>query len=56
LKAGRGCCILKWDIKDAFRNIPVAPSQHWLLGFPMAGVLLSRDRALVRTQDRPRTL
>lgn len=37
LKAGRGCCILKWDIKDAFRNIPVAPSQHWLLGFQWQG-------------------
>jgi hypothetical protein len=33
LAAGRGCCILKWDVKDTFRIIPVAPSQHWLLGF-----------------------
>lgn len=27
LKAGRHCIIMKRDIKDAFRNIPVAP-QH----------------------------
>jgi hypothetical protein len=23
----------RWDIRDAFRIIPIAPSQHWLLGF-----------------------
>lgn len=26
-RAGRHCIILKWDVKDAFRNVPVAP-QH----------------------------
>lgn len=36
-RAGRGVVIIKKDIKkdikDAFRNIPVAPHQQWLLGF-----------------------
>lgn len=32
-RAGRGATIMKKDIKDAFRNIPVAPHQQWLLGF-----------------------
>ena len=33
LRAGRHCIIIKKDIKDAFRNIPVAPHVQWLLGF-----------------------
>ena len=33
VKAGRHCVILKRDIKEAFRNIPVAPQMQWLLGF-----------------------
>ena len=33
LQAGRHCVIIKKDIKDAFRNIPVAPHVQWLLGF-----------------------
>ena len=32
-RAGRGAVIIKKDIKDAFRNVPVAPHQQWLLGF-----------------------
>lgn len=32
-RAGRGAIIIKKDIKDAFRNIAVAPHQQWLLGF-----------------------
>jgi hypothetical protein len=36
-QAGKGCILLKKDIKDAFRNIPVAPSQQWLLGFMWKG-------------------
>lgn len=31
-RAGQGAIIIKKDIKDAFRNIPIAPHQHWLLG------------------------
>ncbi|TMD69347.1 MAG: hypothetical protein E6I91_02300 [Chloroflexi bacterium] len=31
--AGRCSIIIKRDIKDAFRNIPVAISDQWLLGF-----------------------
>ena len=33
LHAGRHCIIIKKDIKDAFRNIPVVPHVQWLLGF-----------------------
>ena len=32
IDAGRHCIIIKKDIKDAFRNIPVAPHMQWLLG------------------------
>ena len=32
LLAGRSCIIIKKDIKDAFRNIPIAPCNQWLLG------------------------
>ena len=35
--AGRGCIIIKKDVKDAFRNIPVAPQHQWLLGFEWQG-------------------
>ena len=38
-RAGRGAIIIKKDIKDAFRNIPVAPYHQWLLGFMWNGVL-----------------
>lgn len=31
-QAGRHCFIIKKDIKDAFRNIPVAAPVQWLLG------------------------
>ena len=33
IQAGRNCIILKRDVKDAFRNVPVAPQHQWLLGF-----------------------
>jgi hypothetical protein len=36
-KAGRSLTILKWDIKDAFRTIPVAHKQRWLLGLTWLG-------------------
>lgn len=36
-RSGRGCHILKWDLKDAFRMIPVAAEQRWLLGFTWDG-------------------
>lgn len=39
LTAGRHCLIFKRDIKDAFRNIPVAIGDHWLLGFEWDGIL-----------------
>lgn len=33
IRAGKNCVILKRDMRDAFRNVPVAPHQQWLLGF-----------------------
>jgi Reverse transcriptase (RNA-dependent DNA polymerase) len=37
LRAGRKCFIMKRDIKDAFRNIPLATHTQWLLGFHWEG-------------------
>ncbi len=37
INAGRHCVIMKRDVKDAFRNVPVAPQHHWLLGFRWEG-------------------
>ena len=37
LAAGRSCVIIKKDIKDAFRNIPVSTQDQWLLGFEWEG-------------------
>ena len=31
--AGRGAILIKRDLADAFRHIPVAPTDYWLLGF-----------------------
>jgi hypothetical protein len=33
LEAGKGCYLFKKDVKDAFRIIPIAPADRWLLGF-----------------------
>lgn len=38
LSVGQGCIIIKGDIKDAFRNIPVASRYHGLLGFCWKGL------------------
>ena len=38
IQVGRGCTLVKKDIKDAFRNIPVAPANQWLLGFMWKGI------------------
>lgn len=35
--AGRGCWIIKKDLKEAFRMVPVAPAHRWLLGFRWRG-------------------
>jgi len=37
ISAGRHCVIVKKDIKDAFRNIPIAPNNQWLMGFSWNG-------------------
>ena len=31
--AGQGAILIKRDLADAFRHIPVAPEDYWLLGF-----------------------
>jgi len=41
LTAGRHCVIVKKDIKDAFRNVPVALNNQWLLGFSWNGQFYS---------------
>ncbi len=33
INVGRHCVIMKRDVKDAFRNVPVALQHRWLLGF-----------------------
>ena len=45
LQAGRGCTIIKRDIRDAFRMVPVATNDRWLLGFGWKGVFYT-ERAL----------
>lgn len=37
IRAGNNCIILKRDVKDAFRSVPVTPYQQWLLGFMWKG-------------------
>lgn len=36
-KAGIGATLIKKDLKDAFRMVPVAPQERWLLGFQWEG-------------------
>lgn len=36
--AGRGCILIKRDLAEAFRHIPIAPSNHWLMGFCWRGI------------------
>lgn len=33
IRAGPGSIMVKRDLKDAFRHIPVSPQDWWLLGF-----------------------
>jgi hypothetical protein len=33
LRVGKGAILVKRDLSEAFRHIPVAESDHWLLGF-----------------------
>ena len=37
LKLGRGTLLAKVDIRNAYRNIPVHPDDHWLLGMSWRG-------------------
>jgi hypothetical protein len=37
LEAGRHCTMVKRDMKDAFRMIPIAPHNQWLMGFCWEG-------------------
>lgn len=47
INAGRHCIILKRDVKDAFRNVPVAPQHRWLLGFRWGGEVLQGNVLIV---------
>ncbi len=42
--AGWHCIILKRDVKDAFRNVPVAPQHQWLLSFRWGGKFYKETR------------
>lgn len=35
--AGQGAILIKRDLADAFRHIPIAPTDYWLLGFCWGG-------------------
>jgi hypothetical protein len=37
LQAGQGCIMIKRDMKDAFRLIPIAPQHQWLMGLQWEG-------------------
>ncbi|HEY5813549.1 MAG TPA: reverse transcriptase domain-containing protein [Terrimicrobiaceae bacterium] len=37
IQGGRDCLIVKKDIKDAFRIVPIAAQQRWLFGFEWKG-------------------
>jgi hypothetical protein len=37
-RSGRHSIIIKRDVKSAFRTIPIAPHQQWLMGFTWAGM------------------
>ncbi len=37
INVGRHFVIIKRDVKDGFRNVPVAPQHRWLLGFRWEG-------------------
>lgn len=37
LRAGPNATLIKKDLKDAFRVVPIAPLQCWLLGFKWQG-------------------
>jgi hypothetical protein len=37
-QAGKGALLIKKDLKEAFRMIPVAPADRWLLGFLWQGL------------------
>lgn len=36
-RADRSCVVIKRDVKDAFKNVPVASHHQWLLGFMWKG-------------------
>jgi hypothetical protein len=50
LKAGRGCTIVKRDIRDAFRLVPVAADDSWAL---LEGSFLSGAGITFRTSYSP---
>ena len=38
-QAGEGCFMVKRDLADTFRHIPIHPSDWWLMGFEWRGAL-----------------
>ena len=38
-QAGKSCFMVKRDLADAFRHIPIHPSDWWLMGFEWRGIL-----------------
>lgn len=38
LKIGKGAFLIKRDLSDAFRHIPVSSTDWWLLGFSLEGL------------------
>ena len=39
VRAGRGALMAKFDLKSAYRNVPVHPDDRWLLGMSLDGAL-----------------
>ena len=50
---GRQWIILKRDVKDAFRNVPVAPQPQWLLGFRWEGTFYKETCLLFSLATAP---
>ena len=49
LSLGRGAYLVKADIKEAYRIIPVHPEDRWLLGMVLGREVLYRHSTAIRT-------
>jgi hypothetical protein len=52
-RSGRHSIIIKRDVKSAFRTIPIAPHQQWLMGFTWAGRLYTETCLSFRLRTAP---